>query len=1247
MPQPRTAKRFEVVRRLGQGGMGVVYEALDHDRGERVALKTLSATSAAALVRFKREFRALQDLHHPNVVTLGELISEGDEWFFTMELVEGTDFLSYVRRTHEILRLGDELSGLVTADESHPPQPIDPPSLVRRRVTARVDEERLRAVLRQLVDALGALHDRGLVHRDVKPSNIRVTEGGRLVLLDFGVVGELEGDHEFTAKRTVGTPMYMAPEQIAGDAFGPEADWYAVGVLLYEALTGELPFDGATALVFAQKQMLDPRPPSAVVPDIPADLDALCVSLLQLEPAARPSSRTMTQAYGSHAASERPARPGAIFVGRTQDLEALRAAYDDARSAGAVSVVIEGESGVGKSCLTRHFLETLAADVPDLLVLGGRCYERESVPYKAFDGVVDAIARALGHLPGDEARPLLPREVGPLVQVFPVLRTVEAIDRLPGRRLRALDPHDLRRRAFAALRELMTRLAAWRPLVLAIDDIQWADDDSRKLLSEVLGAPSPAPLLFVATRRTDGGDVASTGPDFEGALPGEVRRLRLSRLSSAEALDLAARLWRESGRREPIDGAAIAREADGHPLFVDVLVRHHELYERAAAGVRLEDALRALVGRLDDLARDVMQLVAMTGEPIAHEVLARAAGVENEQITKCISFLRTERLVATTRAGHGERIDLFHDRIRPAVVALLDPEGKVRAHRRLAAALEATGGDVELLASHCRGAGDLDRAARYTIEAADRAARALAFERAARLYQSALTLNDPSADERRALHGKLAEALANAGRGAPAAKAFLAASEGAAPAERFDRQVRAASQLLRSGHIDEGTEVIQAVLGSIGWRLPATPRVALFLFLFRRFLLFVRGLSFTPREASQVPPEALARIDICWAATHSLGMSDYARSAPFQALHLILALRSGETGRVARALTTEVMTVARAGGKTWPRTQRLMRRSMDLAERAGSPRTVGWAIFACGYGEYLAGRFRPALELLEKSQQVLRECAGSAYEIATVQRTYLMCLAHLGQFKELARLRPIYVREAFDRGDLFGVVNMRLGYSNIASLVEDDPDEARAEIAESLRQWSKDGFHLEHYFALLARANADLYAGDAAAALALTRQQWPALRGSMLLTVQSVRMLAHWGRGRCALAVAEKSGAGAGTLALLAEAAAEAKSVQRERWGWSYPIAALLGAGVERVRAGARGGAESEAEVKRLLASAVAGFEEAEMALHAAAARTCLGKTVGGEEGRALVSAAEAWMRSEGIVSPERMTRMLAPGFES
>jgi serine/threonine protein kinase len=315
----RGTSRFEVLRRLGAGGMGVVHEALDRESGERVALKTLRFPTADALLRFKHEFHALQGIHHRNLARLGELISENGQWFFTMELIAGGDFLRHVRR-------GEELD----------------PSLAPTLDGHVFDEVRLRDALAQLVSGLRALHAAGKIHRDIKPSNVLVERDGRVIVLDFGLVTDGGGGGSSTAN-IVGTVEYMAPEQAASQQVGPGADWYAAGVLLFEAMYGRLPFTGPPLHVLMRKQReAAEEGPNAA--RLPADLRALCRELLHIAPEDRPDGAAIARRVGGggEATSERRPSPPSL-LGRDAELAQLDQALADSRG-GAVTVVITGES---------------------------------------------------------------------------------------------------------------------------------------------------------------------------------------------------------------------------------------------------------------------------------------------------------------------------------------------------------------------------------------------------------------------------------------------------------------------------------------------------------------------------------------------------------------------------------------------------------------------------------------------------------------------------------------------------------------------------------------------------------------------------------------------------------------------------------------------------------------------------------------------------------------------------------------
>ena len=552
--------------------MGAVFLAFDRERGTEVALKTLRRVDAMGIYRFKREFRALSDVVHPNLVGLYDLFHDGDLWYFTMEYVEGKDFLSYVLGEQRAAGRGTperelpsgglhELSGDGAAPALRGGAAWDPhvvglellfPSPLR-------DEERLRSVLAQIAHGLIAIHAASRLHRDLKSDNVLVTLDGRAKVLDFGIAIErAAGTHGTLELGVMGTPAYMSPEQAAGGPVDEATDWYALGVMLYEALTGQVPFDGGYLEVMSEKQRHDPPPPSQMVSGVPQDLEELCCRLLHRNPAVRPRGPAVLRALEHQRApappgttSSIPAEPDAPFVGRSAELAALGRHLSQTDRGKPVVTFVHGPSGLGKTTLVEHFVSRLREDAR-AVALKGRCYEREAVPFKAFDSLIDALSRYLRRLPQVEAAELLPRDVMALAQLFPVLRRVEVVANARRRSLMPNDRQQLRKRAFAALKELLVRLADRAPVVLFIDDLQWGDVDSANLIAELVRGPdAPAVLLLLTYRR----DEEQTSPCLRallGQLRGnddaELHEIALQPFSDEESVELAARLLGEHQR---------------------------------------------------------------------------------------------------------------------------------------------------------------------------------------------------------------------------------------------------------------------------------------------------------------------------------------------------------------------------------------------------------------------------------------------------------------------------------------------------------------------------------------------------------------------------------------------------------------------------------------------------------------------------------------------------------------------------
>ncbi len=1244
MSEPLLSSRFTVLRKLGSGGFGAVFEVQDRAREQRVALKKLVRVDPAAIYRFKQEFRALAEVRHPNLVRLHELFCDDGEWYLTMDLVNGVDLHAWLRGPSSTppprLPTMHPANAATMPIDEHTTSPLNhlpagPMTLVPKPPW-RFDEARVRAVFPQIALGVQALHEARWLHRDLKPSNAMVTADGTAVLLDFGLVASTLSDAPPSLDHEViGTPTYMSPEQACDGPITAASDWYAVGVMLYEALTGSAPFTGSMFQVLHHKctrEVDDPRP---LHPGLPDDLVELCLAMLSLHPERRPSGPEVLRRL----LPERPTEdvtPSGVrelpFVGRSRHLDVLRARLAEAESGRPAFVEISGRSGMGKSALARRFLSELV-NRPGAVVLRGRCHAHEAVPYKAFDGVVDGLTRRLLAL-GDERASVIPDDaLSTLARLFPSLSRLpreSSLNEAPPAR----DAAELRRLAFAALQRALTRLAARGTVAIVVDDLQWGDADSAALLIELLAPPHAPPVLFVACHRSE---EAAHSPMLRllrdararGALA-EPTVVEVGPLDDDDAFDLARALLPEAPEAA---ARAVVREAGGNPLFVQELARSMAGGRTSDGALTLAGVLATRVGRLPPDARTLLGVVALAGHPLDERLARDAADLNALAFDRALRALLATQLLRPGGAGARSTLEATHDAIRDAALVGLSPETLAALHRSLARVLEVDPHtEPDALALHLRALGEHAEAQRLDELAGDRAVDALAFDRAAALFRRALTPDAPP--HAGALRVKLGDALAHAGLGAEAARAYLLAAADMSPSAALELERRAAEQLLRSGHVDEGVEVIRSVLLALGMVFPESSEAARASLDARRASLDEQGHTFDERAAVARDPQALARLDVCWSVGNGLGGVSPIVGADFHARHVELALQAGDVARVARALSWGAMLAAMEGGTGALRADALAEQAESMAERAEHSHALGWSVAAAAVTAFCEGQWRRAAQLCEYGAALFRErCVDIAWELGELEvRWHLPARAYRGELQLLADRAAQAAREAAARGDRYNLTNVRTTVLPLVHLSHDQPAEARRMVTETIATWSTSGFHLQHANAALALAQVAIYEGDAARATSELTALRRSLDAALFMGMLVVR--APWHHLRGVAAVAASAGVtGPARRALLREAVRSARALRAEGREWTEGLALCVAGGVHLARG----------ETARAIAAwqrAAETLTGTEMALHALAARRAGARAAGDVSA---VADIEQAMAACGVAAPARWGALVVP----
>ena len=1209
--------------------MGTVYAAYDRSTETKVALKLLHQQHPDSLELFKREFRNFQGIEHRNLISLGELREDSGNWFFTMELLTGKNFDDFVRAGAHALDAEIQRSSTFLARGVTMPANLfsgmrrvsmtNLPSSNRRKF----HEERLRDALAQLACGLGVLHAAHKVHADIKPTNIVIEPDGRLVILDFGIAIDIDDHDRLRADRVLGSVYYMAPEQVVPSATGPASDCYAVGVLLYEALTGVRPFVGGDPReLLERKSTREPKSPSSLAVSIPSDLERLCLDLLARNPAKRPTAAEILRRLGAwdlldQLNTEATEPMGEeVFVGRKQLLVDLLEASKPPIQ-GRV-IVISGPSGIGKTAL----LERYRLRLSDTLLLSGRCHERESVPFKGIDSVIQALLNHVQELSPKELEEVIPAELAEVANIFPGFKRLFDIGDVD----QGASPYDLRQEAFNQLRMLFTRLARRTPIAITIDDMQWADTDTWSIIGHLMRNPHPPPMLMILSMR------AYELPEREETSQlGDIEVMELEPLDPDESLALATYLLGGIGRDERGLAEEIARESEGRPQFIHEIIRYAgERLDLEVDSGLLEVALLARIDQLSVDAQKLLRMLATATVPLTHTTMSSAIGIEFNHYLRLVNESRAVHLVQTSGVEPDDTIELDHERVREAVLGALEDGLAHDIHGQLARAMQRTGvaaKQPEIVAHHLMASGEQERASKYWLEAAEQAMSALAFDSAATLYRSALACGSYPEDEQQRILLRLADALGDSGQGQEAGEALLqVAGTTEDPALRLRCLYRGSEQLLMSGDIKRGRDVLDRVLMAIDVRLPRTRLGTVWSLLARRMWLRIRGLRWRERAAEDLPAAALLRVDIHCSSGRALGLTEPVAAAAVHCRALLHALRLGEPLRVGWCLAFEATFGAVSRGSSNRRALDLLGRAEAIAERLDAQPLRAWVMVNRGLLSYFNARYREAYEILTESEHRFEGLPGQQWERSSTQTMRLLTLRNLGWFRELYAVRKRYLRVAVDRGDLYTEALLRRT-STLVWLARDDLENARRQLELAIWRAPDGDMQLQDWYEIRSHAEIALYQRDDAGALESALAEVETVEASSLMHVRAVCSEVRFMHARLLLAL---GGNKRRAIARFARQLARGCSLQGQIFG-AFLEAALAVAGDDKARA-----CLQLDRVESLAVSAGADWMR-----HGA--RYWKGRLQDDQAGEQQLQTSLGWMKNQGVAAPERLAGMLIP----
>lgn len=688
------ANRYRVVSELGRGGMGTVYRVQDPQReNQEVALKVIQAQETISQdlrLRFKEEFRAMVKLKHPNTIEVfdyGQI--DAQTQYLTMEIVPGAELTELIR------------GGALPLDQVY-------------------------QLLLQLLQALGFIHARLYVHRDIKAENIRVREDGTLKLMDFGLMDQLGNP---SSGKITGTPGYLPPEVPKGGVINASSDLYSVGCLAYELLSGRLPFRGSVIEVI--RAHMDQMPPDLRNhrQDLPERLIEIVMKLLEKDQKLRYQQASEVIADLADLAGMRVTvenieqkksyLTSSVLVGRDNELAELEKAFDEARGGRARSVFVGAPAGIGKSRLVQELL--LHAKLNDVPVLHGQCLESGMAPYEPLVQVL----RSMLPLSSDEE---VARYGPALARLLPELGARGVQELAP------LDPTEEKIRVDENIVNWVLAVSERTPLVVFFDDLHWADSQSLDTYNNLVRQGGKHRVLSVATFRND--EAPPSSPIWFTIDENYTRYLKLGAFNLAQVMLLLQAMLRDVTISKEFSQFLYDSTA-GNAFFLTEVMRY--LIEEGVltrrdgtwhfpvdiGGLEIPNSVEATVlRRLSQLSDEAVQLArvaSVLGRYQEREMLLAVSQLgEDDLFARLDELIERQFLVKDS----DQRYTFPHDRVREALYDGMEEQARREIHERCGLYIERTFPErrqamINELAYHFYNGQDGMKGYRYMREAGD------------------------------------------------------------------------------------------------------------------------------------------------------------------------------------------------------------------------------------------------------------------------------------------------------------------------------------------------------------------------------------------------------------------------------------------------------------------------------------------------------------------------------------------------